>query len=401
MYVDSDGLLSQMRKSFSDEMEKVDSFIHQLPTCVQKADESGEIPNEIWSFAPLNLLNRINLPLEEGGLHIGATALRRTVLFEAMGRVSAGLCISLPGPGLSFPPVNALGTPEQKRIFFDHFRLQTDRPVWGAFAITEPSCGSDAVSLKTSAKQTSNGYVLNGEKCFITNGARADVIVVFATIDSSKGRFGIRAFLVEKGNPGFCVDRKENMLGLRPSQLASLSFRDCHVLSSAMLGHNGSRGPLIDAFTGAQKAWDFMRPCLSAVICGSMAQIVEDTIADVHKDNSLLLRREKNSIISELEILKFRIRSSWLLTLQAASVFDEGKPASLFASMAKAQAATIAQKVGPTLLRIYGKTGIESGSPIERFWRDSKAYDILEGTGDMQRLMIARAWSVQHNGRVA
>ena len=326
-----------------------------------------------------------------GGLPLTATAVRRCVVFEQVGRVCPGLPIGMPGPGLSMPPVFALGTPEQQSRYFARFH-DDGRPVWGAFAITEPQAGSDATALRMSARRDGDDYILNGNKCFITNGRRADAVVVFATLDASKGRFGIRAFIVEKNTPGFSVDRCEDMMGLRASQLSALSFQDCRVPSANMLGHNGKRGPLIDAFTGAQSAWDYMRPALSAVINGSCFGVLDVARQGAAGDAAGLSAQQTQVVLRDLALFQARLESARLLALRAAWRYDQGQRASLDASMAKAFSSTLSMELAQYLSHAFALADPGLRARFDKFYRDAKAFDILEGTGDMQRLMISRTF---------
>jgi acyl-CoA dehydrogenase len=368
---------------------EVQLMLDHMPAWAAAADADGVTPEAVWSVVPARTLNRMNIPPALGGVAMTATATRRAVVFETVGRVCAALPMSLPGPGLSMPPVIALGTPEQKDRYFAAF-TQCDTPKWGAFAITEPRGGSDATGLRTAAVADGDDYIINGEKCFITNGDRAEHIVVFATIAPDKGRFGIRAFVVDRSNPGFAVERCEDMLGLRAARLAALRFTDCRVHKTAMLGHTGKRGPFVDAFQGAQSAWDYMRPALAASINGACMGAIEYAGARLAADAAPLTRTRRAEGQIELAALRGRVQASQLIALKAAWLHDRGDRASAAASLAKAYAASLAMRVAERLSALLPGDMLTAGSPIEKFCRDAKGFDILEGTGDMQRLMIAR-----------
>jgi len=391
MKVEPQRLLERIRREDPEGARLIDDLLHRLPDLSRQADRLGELPEQFWRNLPLGILNRVNIPVEFGGLALTSTALRRVVVFEQVGQACPALPIGMPGPGLSMPPVLSLGTPEQKTEYFRRF--QTDnRPVWGAFAITEPAVGSDATAIRTTATDDGDGYVINGEKCFITNGARADVVVVFASLNRDKGRFGIRAFVVPRETPGFSVIRLENMMGLRVSQLASLSFDNCKVSKDQMLGHNGKRGPLIDAFTGAQSAWDYMRPVLSALINGSSLGILAYAERLLNEGVVPISRSAIHTIREEIALYKEKVRSAQLIVYRAAWKYDTGDRSSLDASMAKAYSSSLAMEIANRLCTAFSLNGVLTGSRFEKFYRDAKAFDILEGTGDMHRLMIARAY---------
>ncbi len=391
MKLDTQGLLDRIRREDPTSWHTVEDLLHHLPQWVMRADEQGDLDASFWIGRPVEALNRMNMPAEYGGLALTATALRRAVVFEIVGRVCAALPMAMPGPGLAMPPVHALGTEAQKREFFARF-VGRDRPVWGAFAITEPQGGSDATALRTVARRDGDDYVLDGNKCFITGGRRADVVVVFATIDASKGRFGIRAFMVDQGTRGFAVDRCEDMMGLRASQLAALSLTECRLPATRMLGHDGRRGPFIDAFAGAQSAWDFMRPALAAGINGACRGVLDTAQRALDDGQAALSAAAFEAAQDELELLRARVHGSQLMALRAAWRYDAGERISADASMAKAHASTLAMEVAHRVAQMFPLQAAQRGHAFEKFYRDAKAFDILEGTGDMQRLMIARAY---------
>ena len=392
MNINTQAILRQIENSNPEHFRLLEEYRVVMHEWALQADLTGEIPQDFWSVAPVDLLNRINIPVAYGGIEMTATALQRAVLFERIGEICPSLPISMPGPGLSMPPVLHLGTEEQKQAYLQRF-LDRDIPVWGAFAITEPGCGSDATALKATATLEGDDYLLNGEKCFITNGARAEVVVAFVNAYPSKGRFGIRAFVVPTNTPGFKINRCEDMLGLRSSQLTHLSFTDCRVPKEYMLGHNGKRGPLIDAFTGAQHAWDFMRPVLSSVINGSCIGIINHARQLLQTSQVEITSTGQETVIARLDAFTARCQSSRLMSLRAAHSYDQQQRSSTYASIAKAFASTTAMELAHFLASTFPLQAMQKNNPIEKFYRDAKGFDILEGTGDMQRLMIAKAKS--------
>ena len=391
MKLDTEILLRDLYRLDPAGAQMMEELQHHVQRFVMAADALGDIPAAFWDGVPVERMNRMNLPVEYGGMPLTATALRRAVTFERIGRICPALPMSMPGPGLSMPPVLSLGTPAQRTAYFERFCGQA-RPVWGAFAITEPQGGSDATTMRTVARADGDDFILDGEKCFITSGARASAVVVFATLDPAKGRFGVRAFLVERGTPGFRIDRSEDMLGLRASQLSVLSFQACRVPAASMLGHTGRRGPLIDAFTGAQRAWDYMRPALAAGINGTCAGILAHARHCLDEGRAPLTRAQVEAAHATLGPFQARVHAAQLLALRAAWKFDRGERASLDASLAKATSATLAMDLAHRLAALLPLQAASRGDPLEKFVRDAKAFDILEGTGDMQRLMIARAF---------
>lgn len=350
-------------------------------------DETGDIPSGFWKQVSVRALNLNLVPPEHGGDESLWPLMQRVLLMEQLGHADPALALALPGPGLSTPPLLALASQDQQRKLFSRF--QSDVPVWGGFAITEPDIGSDATALRTSARACSEGYVLNGTKCFITNGARADFVVTFATLDKGRGRFGVRAFAVDCRTPGFQVVRLEKMLGLRGSQLAVLSYADCLVPHEALL-QRGDESRLHDAFSGAQSSWDYFRPVLSSVIVGSCARVRDELVSYLEAASPKSAHWGRQQVAAMLSGISGKISAARLLCHKAAWRHEQGLPVSKDSSMAKAYASRIAMEIAETVLQTVGLEGLHERPVFERFYRDAKAYDILEGTGDMQRLMVAR-----------
>lgn len=350
-------------------------------------DKTGDIPSRFWEQVNVRALNLNLVPPEHGGDEGLWPLMQRVLLMEQLGHADPALALALPGPGLSTPPLLALASQEQQRALFSRF--QSDVPVWGGFAITEPDIGSDATALRTSARACSEGYVLNGTKCFITNGARADFVVTFATLDKGRGRFGVRAFAVDRRTPGFQVLRLEKMLGLRGSQLAVLSYVDCLVPHDSLL-QRGDESRLHDAFSGAQSSWDYFRPVLSSVIVGSCARVRDELVEHLEASRPRDSRLRRSHMADLISGISGKISAARLLCHKAAWRHEQGLPVSRDSSMAKAYASRIAMEIAETVLQTVGFEGLHERPVFERFYRDAKAYDILEGTGDMQRLMVTR-----------
>ncbi len=161
MKLATDELIERIRRDDPSSWQTVEELLHHMPAWVQRSDAAGDIDPAFWSLVPVDVLNRMNMPVAYGGLPLTATALRRAVVFERVGRICPALPMGMPGPGLSMPPVVALGTETQKRDYFGRFTGRS-QPVWGAFAITEPQGGSDATAMKTIARRDGNHYVLDG-----------------------------------------------------------------------------------------------------------------------------------------------------------------------------------------------------------------------------------------------
>lgn len=386
---DLSALKAKLENDHPDVLGHTGQLIARVKQFSGEGDRIGDIPAAFWEGLDIVDLNMVLVPPACGGHPALASVLRRSLVSEELGYGDPGLTIALPGPGLSMPPIMALATEAQKRRLFSRF--VTDRPCWGAFAITEPGVGSDATAIHTTARDDGDSYVLNGEKCFITNGARADFVVVFATTDKSRGRFAHRAFVVDKGTPGFTVVRTEKMLGVRVSQLTMLSFQDCRVPKDCMLGYEDGQNPRRDAFTGAQGAWDFMRPILSSVIVGTSRALVDHFEQYVEgQEMGARFPLNRAGVSALLDDMRRRIHAGRLLYRHAAWKYDSGLFMSKDASMAKSYVAKTAMDIGQTIMTLVGEEAIYKNNFFEKWYRDIKVFDILEGTGDMQRLMISK-----------
>jgi acyl-CoA dehydrogenase len=300
----------------------------------------------------------------------------------------ASLLLSLPGPGLGGPPVQFMGTPEQKERFFAVFNQPGLH--WGAYGLTEPGAGSDVSGIRTSCRKDGRTWVLNGRKCFITNGARADWVVIFATVDPALGRAGHRAFVVERGTPGFSVGKIEEKMGLRASETAELVLDEVRVPEENLLGGEAHyRGK--EGFLGAMQTFDSTRPMVAVVGLG-IARAAFEVARDFIRDNYMLARplpryAQLAQLLAEDQRL---LDAARLMCWRAAWMADEGIPNSREASMAKAYAARVALKVCADAVQLLGAHGLMREQLVEKWYRDIKVFDIFEGTGQIQRVVISR-----------
>ena len=258
-------------------------------------------------------------------------------------------------------------------------------------AITEPGTGSDSANISTTAKLDGDHYVLNGEKIYVTAGSRADIIVVWATIDKSAGRAAIKSFAVERGTPGMEVTRLEHKLGIKASDTAAISFSDCRVHKSNLLGN-----PEIDTkkgFGGVMQTFDNTRPLVAAMAVG-VAKAALDRTKELMKDCTELNYSAPINSVSAAEAEIYRMEADWeaarLLTLQAAWMADNGKPNSMEASMAKAKAGRACNAITLKCVELCSGLGYSEDELLEKWSRDSKILDIFEGTQQIQQLIVAR-----------
>jgi len=307
---------------------------------------------------------------------------------EEMAWGDAGLSTAIPGPGLAAPPILSQGTPEQQMRFLGPY--MDGQLHWGALALTEPGIGSDVAGMSTTAVLDGEEWVLNGHKHYITNGARSDLVVTFATIDKSLGREGIRPFVVPKGTPGFIVGRIEEKMGLRASQTAELIFENCRIPKDNLL--SGRESSKKAGFKAAMGTLDATRPMVGALAVGIARAAYETTrewvCEELPKGFTPHKRRE---IDVELDEFGQRIEMARFLVWRAAWMADHRIPNSKEASMSKAYAGELVMKMTAAAVRITAPgEHTERKQFIAKWFRDAKVFDIFEGTAQIQRLVIAR-----------
>ena len=289
------------------------------------------------------------------------------------------LVLAMPRQGLGNAAIASVADDEQLARF--------DR-VWASMAITEPGAGSDSAAIRTTAVRDGDDYILNGEKIFVTAGARSDAVVVWATLDPSKGRAAIKSFVVEKGTPGFTVERLEHKLGIRASDTATLRFADCRVPAANLLG-----SPEVDeGFAGVMQTFDNTRPLVAAMALGVAKAAIDETRsvlagASVTVDYDRPASRQ-HAAAAALLTMEADWEAAYLTTLEAAWMADNGRPNSLQASMAKAKAGRMATEVTLRCVELAG--GYGESSLLEKWARDAKILDIFEGTQQIQQLIVAR-----------
>jgi acyl-CoA dehydrogenase len=312
---------------------------------------------------------------------------------EELAWADAAMLLCLPGPGLGGPPVKATGTPEQKKRFFGMFKDMDAGPLrWGAYGLTEPNAGSDVAGIRTSCRKDGKHWVLNGRKCYITNGGRAVWTVIFATVDPASGRAGHRAFVVEKGTPGFSVGKIEEKMGLRANETAELVLEDCRVPEENLLGGEEAYQTK-EGFMTAMKTFDNTRPLVAAMACG-IGRAAYEHARDFVKENYLLSRPLPRyaAIAERLARMNRRLEAARTLVWRATYMADMQMPNAKEASMAKAAAGQAAIAACIEAIEICGAHGTLSTEHalLEKWFRDIKVYDIFEGTGNIQRVVISK-----------
>lgn len=300
-----------------------------------------------------------------------------------------GMAVSFPGPGLGGPPIAQLGTKEQKEKFLGIFKDKS-KPRWGAFGMTEPGAGSDVARIATRCEKKGDEWVLNGEKSFCSNSPRADWVVVYATIDRNLGRAGHRAFVLPRGTPGFGTPKLEKKMGLVSYETATFSLQDCRLPEDCLLGgeavYQGKAG-----FVSAMKSFDMSRPAIAAMAVG-IGRAAYEYARDFVKQNYMTGRpiARYQRMLDRLTTMKRKLDAGKLMCWKAAWMADIREPNTVLASEAKAYTAPIALEACSMALEILGEAGVTKDTFAEKLFRDVKAMDIVEGTGQIQRLVIAR-----------
>jgi acyl-CoA dehydrogenase len=290
--------------------------------------------------------------------------------------------------GLGNAALRAAGTPEQQKQW-GHLTL--------AMAITEPGCGSDPsrVSMTAVLDEAANEWILNGEKIFVTTGCRAEGVIVWATVDKSAGRAGIKSFLVEKGAPGFIVAHKEKKLGIRADDTAAYVFKDCRIPRGNLLGGvEGIPKETSGGFRGVMKTFNMTRPAVAAIGLG-IAQAALDWTREQLESAGIAIEyggglAAQSAIAQRFLELEALYDAAMLTVLRAAWLSDQGKPNNLESSICKAKAGAAVREITQGCIELLGPMGASREHLLEKWFRDVRITDIYEGTGQIQRLIIAR-----------
>ena len=353
----------------------------ELKPHVLEWDESQHFPIELLpKFAELGLTG-VLFPENYGGAGLGY--IEYATIIEELARVDPSVALSLAAHNsLAGGHIFIAGSEEQKQRFLAPLARGQQLGAWG---LTEPSSGSDASSMRTTAVRRNGAWVLNGSKNFITNASFASTVVAIAITDRTAGSHGISAFIIDRDTKGFAVSKKENKLGMRASDTASLVFDDCRVAEDRLIGEPGQ------GFIQAMRVLDGGRISIAALAVGT-AQGAFEAAVRYSKE-----RYQFGKPISEFQAVQFKlanmatsIEAARLLTYRAAASKNEGKVVTKESSMAKLFASEVAVRVAEDSVQIHGGYGYIKDYPAEKYWRDSKLCTIGEGTSEIQRLVIAR-----------
>ena len=346
-------------------------------------DEAQRFPSELLpKLAGLGLLG-IQVPQQYGGA--GMSAVEYCICIEELARVDPSIALSVAAHnGLSSAHILMFGSEAQRHGPLK--RLATGETL-GAWALTEPSAGSDAGAIRTTATRDGDEWVLDGTKTFTTHGSVGGLVVVMAVTDPEQGHHGISAFLVDRGTPGYSVGRKENKLGMRASDTAEIHFDGCRLPIDRMVGREG------EGFINALQVLDAGRIGIAALSVGLALGAFESARRYAKQ------REQFGQAIAAFQATQWKladlathIEGARLLTYRAAYLKDEGEPTTRESSMAKLYASETAVRAAEECVQIHGGYGFVKDYPAEKFFRDVKLMTIGEGTSEIQRLVIARQY---------
>ncbi len=311
---------------------------------------------------------------------------------EMLGWGDLGFYLCFPWPALAGTFIKVVGTEEQKALLAKKFK--SEKPTWVGMALTEAHCGSDSSAIRTRAVKDGDSWVLNGEKLFVTTAKMSliesdGLLVVWATTDPSAGSKAIKPFIVEAGTPGVKITKLENKYGLRASDTAVVIFEDCRLPLANLLG-----GPSSTGFKGAMATFDSARPAAAAAGLG-IARAVLDFLKEQLAGEGIKIRygvprHLLSSVERDIIDMEAQLRATWLLLVKCAWLIDQQKPNTLEASMCKAKAGDVVTRIAMKGIELMGSQGYSRSLLLEKWMRDAKVIDLFEGTGQINRLVIAR-----------
>jgi alkylation response protein AidB-like acyl-CoA dehydrogenase len=341
-----------------------------------KFDKTGEFHPYLLDAARASHIFAMAVPKAYGGLEYDA--LTQAVVLEAWGYGCAGMGTTLAASVLSMDSVLVAGTDAQKKAYF----APMVRGEIGSFGLTEPSAGSDAGNGKSTAVKVGDEYILNGSKCWITNGGYASVYVIYALTDPSAGMKGISAFILEKGTPGFSIGTVDHKLGIRSSNTVELLFKDVHIPAANLLGKEG------EGMKIAMKTLDMARPAIAALSVGIAQRALDECVKHLQQ-----LYPEKaqpgQTLQFKLADMRIEIEAARQLLHYTMNLRDAGQPFSAESALAKTCCGDTAMKIATQAVQLMGSYGYTS--EIAKLMRDAKIMQIYEGTNQIQRLVISRA----------
>jgi alkylation response protein AidB-like acyl-CoA dehydrogenase len=338
-------------------------------------DERDDFPPDLLAKAARLGLTATRIPREYGGAEVNAVT--AAIVAEELSWGCAGLAATIGATQFPVRPLVRFGTEEQRERYLP--RLASEGGCLAAFATTEPHAGSDIGAMRTTARRDGDFWVLNGEKCYVTNGGIAEVTLVFARSEA-----GISAFLVERDDPGVAAGRKERKLGLRSSHTGSIVLDGARVPADRLLGEDG------EGFVVAMDFFEHSRPQVAAGAVG-VARAAFEYATEYAREREAFGKPilSKQGVSFKLADMAMEIEAARLLTWRACAALDAGEDAGLLGSYAKAFAADTAMRVATDAVQVLGGAGIVLDHPVEKWLRDAKVFQIVEGTSEIQRHVIA------------
>ena len=346
-----------------------------------ECDRESRFPKDVFVAAhELGLVNA-SVGQEYGGAGLGE--LENALIAEQLAYGCTGIQTSILANTLALTPIKLGGSEAQKKKYLG---MLTAEPLFASYCTTEPSGGSDVAGLKTTFKAHGDDYVLNGEKCWITNASFASFYVVFATSDPSKRHRGIAAFIVDRESPGLRVGKHEDKLGQRASDTAAVHFEDVKVPKANLIAPEG------EGFKLAMETFNQTRPDIGAMATGLMQRCLDISVAYAKERKTFGVPISEHQLVQAmLAEMAIGTEATRLLYQKAAWNLDNGVRDPIVSSFAKAYGADKAMQTAIDAVQVFGGNGYVKDYPAEKLMRDAKVLQIYEGTSQIQRLVIARA----------
>jgi len=364
----------EIRKLVRSFMEK------KVKPYINEYERDSEFPVALHKEAFEIGLHGFEIPREFGGTNVGYKT--SAVIYEELGKIDAGFALTICATNLALKPVLISGTQAQKALFS---RLILEGG-YASFGLTEPNAGSDAASISTVAVRDGDEYVLNGSKCFITNGAYANVYTILALTDPSKGARGLTAFIVERDRTGISVGKEEDKMGIRTSNTVEVVLQDVRVPVENRLGEEGQ------GFKIAMKTLDISRPFVGNIAVGMAQRALDEAVAYAKQ------RVTFGQPIANYQAIQFmladmaiKVDTARQMCVHAVDLLEAGLPMSKEAAIAKCYSTDILVDVASDAIQVLGGYGYMKEYPVEKILRDSKIFQIFEGTNQIQRMVVSGA----------
>lgn len=380
MAASSSSLSSGISFTLTPEQRELQELAHEfaeqeLRPIAPEWDARDDFPPDLLAKAARLGLTSYRIPREYGGA--GVDAVTAALIAEELSWGCAGLSATIGATMFPVRPLARFGSDEQRQRYLP--RLASEEGCLAAIAFTEPHAGSDFAAIRSTARREGGEWVLSGEKCYVTNGGIADVTLVFARSDE-----GISAFILERGDPGVVAARKEEKLGLRSSYTGSIVLDEARIPADRLLGEEGQ------GFLIAMDFFDVSRPGVAASAVG-VARAAFEYAAEYAREREAFGKPliSKQGISFKLADMAMEIEAARLLTWRACAALDASEDAGLLGSYAKAFAADTAMRVTTDAVQVLGGAGIMRDHPVEKWLRDAKVFQIVEGTSEIQRQIVA------------